>query len=121
MTTDGAFGLDGLVHGDALPGAFLSRGAVAATTMQTLGPWLLARVADGGREAVFTFETDERYARVRRVHGATASMMECRLSPAMTAAELAQAVARWAPSQSMAARVQTVAGGPRVTLALPTD
>ena len=120
MATEGAFGLSGATPSEHPPGPFLIVGGVA-TTLHTLGPWLAARVADGGREATFQFEADERFARVRRVHGSTSSMLECRLSPAMTASELAQAVLRWAPSQAMSARLLAGAGAVRVTLAMRSD
>jgi hypothetical protein len=49
-------------------------------------------------------------------------MLECKLPSPMTAAEIAQSLVRWAPSQSMTARVQPEAAGAiRVTLSLPTD
>lgn len=119
MATEGSFGLIGF------PSYELPLGPPAKTgsgLLQTLGSWALARVADGGREATFTVEADERFARVRRAHGGTASMLECRLPSPMTATEVAQALVRWAPSQSMTARVQPESGGAvRVTLSLPTD
>ncbi len=121
MATEGSFGLTGSSGEEH--SAVLFRGAAAGSgLLQTLGPWVLARVMDGGREATFTVEADERFARVRRVHGGTASMVECKLSAPVTAAELVQSLARWAPSQSMTARVQPeAAGAVRLTLSLPTD
>ena len=121
MATEGAFGLSGLPSYDLPPAPFLVA-SQGPGPLSTLGPWIAARVADGGREATFTVEADERFARLRRAFGATGSMLECRLTTPMTAAELAHAIVRWAPSQSMAARVQPEsAGAVRVTLSLPTD
>jgi hypothetical protein len=121
MATEGSFGLTGSSSYE-LPLVPFVTASPGPGALQALGSWVLARVLDGGREATFTIEADERFARVRRVHGATASMLECRLPAAMTAAELVQTLVRWAPSQSMSARVQPEAAGAlRLTLALPTD
>lgn len=121
MATEGSFGLIGSSSYE-LPLAPYQVTSPESGALQTLGPWVLARVLDGGREATFTVEADERFARVRRVHNGTASMLECRLPTPMTAAELVQTLVRWAPSQSMTARVQAEsAGAVRLTLALPTD
>lgn len=121
MATEGSFGLVGSTSYELSLAPFVTAGS-GPGMLQTLGAWMLARVLDGGREATFSVEADERFARVRRVHGATASMLECRLASPMTAAELVQTLAHWAPSQSMTARVQPEAGGAvRLTLSLPTD
>ena len=120
MPTEGSFGLTGSSY--ELPLAPFLTASVGAGAFQTLGSWMLARVIDGGREATFTIETDERFARVRRVHGSTASMIECKLASPMTALDVAQTMVRWAPSQSLSARVQTEASGAiRLILSLPTD
>ena len=121
MATEGSFGQTGFSSYE-LPLASFVAGSPGSGLLQTIGSWVLARVLDGGREATFTLEADERFARVRRVHGATASMLECKLPSPMTAVELAQSLVRWAPSQAMTARVQPeAAGAVRVTLSLPTD
>ena len=121
MATEGSFGLSGSSSYELSAAPFV-RAKLGAEALHTLESWVLARVADGGREATFSVEADERFARVRRVHGATASMLECKLPSPMTAVELAQSLVRWAPSQSMTARVQPeAAGAVRVTLSLPTD
>jgi hypothetical protein len=120
MATEGSFGQTSSHYEPSLS-PFVAASA-GSGLLQTLGSWALARVLDGGREATFAIEADERFARVRRVHGATASMIECKLPSAMTAADLAHALVRWAPSQSMTARLQSeAAGAVRVTLSLPTD
>lgn len=120
MATEGSFGLIGSTF--ELPLTPFVKAPAGSGLLHTLGSWVLARVADGGREATFSVEADERFARVRRVHGGTSSMLECRLPSPMTAAEVVQALVRWAPSQSMTARVQPDANGSaRVTLSLPTD
>ena len=128
MATEGSFGLSGSSSYElpvapfarAQSGALGASGAMGA--LQTLESWVLARVADGGREATFSVEADERFARVRRVHGATSSMIECKLPSPLTAAEIVQLLVRWAPSQSMSARVQPDGDrAVRVTLSLPTD
>ena len=121
MATEGSFGLTGSSSYELSRAPFVAA-SHGAGALQTLASWVLARVVDGGREATFTVEADERFARVRRVHGATASMIECRLPSPMTAADVVQSLVRWAPSQSLTARVQAdVAGAARVTLSLPTD
>ena len=121
MATEGSFGLIGSSSYE-LPRAPFLTAIPGSGTVQTLASWALARVVDGGREATFTVEADERFARLRRVHGATASMIECRLSAPMTAADLVQALARWAPSHSLAARVlPETSGAARISLSLPTD
>jgi hypothetical protein len=119
MATEGSFGQTSSYEPSLSPFAAAGGGA---GLLQTLGSWVLARVLDGGREATFSVEADERFARVRRVHGSTASMVECKLPSAMTAADVAHALVRWAPSHSMTARVQPEsASAVRVTLSLPTD
>ena len=121
MATEGSFGLSGSSSYE-LPVAPFMRAKLGAGALQTLESWVLARVSDGGREATFTVDADERFARVRRAHGNTSSMLEFKLPSPMTAAEIVQLLVRWAPSQSMAARVQSE--GERVvrlTLSLPTD
>lgn len=121
MATEGSFGLIGSSNYE-IPLGSLVAASPGSGLLHTIGSWVLARVVDGGREATFSLEADERFARVRRVHGATASMLECKLPSPMTAAEIAQSLVRWAPSQSMTARVQPEAAGAiRVTLSLPTD
>jgi hypothetical protein len=121
MATEGSFGLTASSTYE-IPLGNLVAGSPGSGLLHTIGSWVLARVVDGGREATFSLEADERFARVRRVHGATASMLECKLPSPMTAAEIAQSLVRWAPSQSMTARVQPeAAGAVRVTLSLPTD
>ena len=120
MATEGSFGLTGASYD--LPLAPFLTARTGSSALQALESWVLARVIDGGREATFTIETDERFVRVRRVHGSTASMLECKLPSPMTAADVAQTLVRWAPSQSMSARVQSeTAGAVRLALALPTD
>ena len=119
MATEGSFGQIGFPSYEMPVAPFAKAGS---GLLHILGSWALARVADGGREATFSVEVDERFARVRRVHGGTASMLEVRLPSPMSAGDVVQALARWAPSQSMAARVLPDAGGAaRVTLSLPTD
>ncbi|MBK6534903.1 MAG: hypothetical protein IPF99_36800 [Deltaproteobacteria bacterium] len=121
MATEGSFGLVGSSNYE-LPLVPFVTAPSGSEALQALGPWVLARVLDGGREATFSIEADERFARVRRVHGATASMLECKLPSPMTAADLVQTLVRWAPSQSMTARLQPeAAGAVRLTLSLPTD
>lgn len=121
MATEGSFGLSASSSHE-LPLAPFLTASPGAGVFQTLGSWMLARVADGGREAVFTVEADERFVRVRRIHGATASMLECKLPSPMTAVDVAKTLVRWAPSQSMTARVHgETSGAVRLTLSLPTD
>lgn len=83
--------------------------------------WLSARVLDAGHEATFSLETDDRFVRLRRVLGGTGSMLESRLAMPVTAGDLAQAVARWAPSAGLHARVQHDGGALRMTLTRPQD
>lgn len=83
--------------------------------------WLTARVHDAGHEAVFTVETDARFWRLRRAHGATASTIEARLPMTATPGDLAQAVARWAPSAGLAARVHADGAAVRVVLSRRQD
>ena len=90
MATEGSFGLTGSSTYE-IPLGNLVAASPGSGLLHTIGSWVLARVVDGGREATFSLEADERFARVRRVHGATASMLECKLPSPMTAAEIAQA------------------------------
>lgn len=83
--------------------------------------WLSARVVDGGHEASFTVEIHDGYLRLRRALGATGSMLESRLPLPVTAGDVAQAVARWAPSAGLHARVQHDGHALRLTLTRPQD
>ena len=119
MATEGSFGQIGFPSYE-LPMAPYSK--AGSGLLDILGSWALARVSDGGREATFSVGADERFAPVRRVHGGTASMLEVRLPSPMSAGDVVQALARWASSQSMTARLLPDAGNAaRVTLSLPTD
>lgn len=120
MASEGLSGLIGASND--LPLAPFLTARIGSSALHALESWMLARVIDGGREATFTIETDERFVRVRRVHGSTASMIECKLPSPMTAADVAQTLVRWAPSQSMSARVQPdTTGVVRLVVALRTD
>lgn len=83
--------------------------------------WLTSRVHDSGHEAVFTLESDATFWRLRRAHGATASTIEARLPSEATPGDLAQAVARWAPTAGLSARVHADGGAVRVTLSRRQD
>lgn len=83
--------------------------------------WLSARVVDGGHEASFSVEIHDGYLRLRRVLGGTGSMMEARVTSPVTAGDMAQAVARWAPSAGLQARVQHDGAALRMTLTRPQD
>jgi hypothetical protein len=99
-------------------GAVVGQGALVG---REVSQWLLARVSDGGHEASFTLETDERFLRLRRVVGGTGSMLEARLPMQVTAGDLAQAVARWAHSAGLHARVHHDGAALRMTLTRPQD
>ncbi len=119
MATEGSFGQIGFPSYELPVAPFAKAGS---GFLHVLGSWVLARVSDGGREATFSVEVDERFARVRRVHEGTASMVEVRLPSPMSASDVVQTLARWAPSQSMTARVLAdVGAAARVSLSLPTD
>lgn len=83
--------------------------------------WITARMQDGAPEAEFTLEADERFWRVRRAQGETISMLEARLPMPATAGDLGQAVARWAPTVGLSARVQHDGGVLRMTLSRMQD
>lgn len=93
----------------------------AALVGREVALWLSARVSDTGHEATFTIETDDRFVRLRRVLGGAGSMLESRIPMPVTAGDLAQAVARWAPSAGLHARVQHDGGALRMTLTRPQD
>lgn len=90
---------------------------------RNLGQWIQSRVADADHEATFAVEVDERYIRIRRIHGGSASMVEHPLTvgaPA-TAQEVVTAVTRWATSSGLIARTHTQFGPHAVTLQQRTD
>jgi len=99
-------------------GAVVGQGALVG---REVSQWLLARVSDGGHEASFTLETDERFLRLRRVIGGTSSMLEARLPTQVTAGDLAQAVSRWAHTAGLQARVHHEGAALRMTLSRPQD
>ena len=105
-----------LVHPSV--GAVAGQGALVG---REVAHWLTSRVHDAGHEAVFTLESDARFWRLRRTHGATASTIEARLPTQVTPGDLAQAVARWAPTAGLAARVHAEGGALRLTLSRPQD
>ncbi|MEZ4391355.1 MAG: hypothetical protein R3A48_09690 [Polyangiales bacterium] len=83
--------------------------------------WITSRMQDAGPEAEFTLEADERFWRLRRALGETSSMVEARLPVPATVGDLGQAVARWAPTVGLSARVQHEGGLLRMTLSRPQD
>jgi hypothetical protein len=105
-----------LVHPSA--GAVTGQGTLVG---REVAHWLSARVHDPGHEATFTLETDPRFWRLRRAVGSTASMIEARLPTSVTPGDLAQAVARWALSVGLSARVMAEGATFRLTLSRPQD
>lgn len=103
-------------------------GSLHATTPSVIhhdaGGWILAALADHHRELVLTVEADERFWRIRRTHGNTASLFEApvRHASASSARDIAAALARWAATAGLHARVHTDSADPvRVSLARHTE
>lgn len=107
MTTESHFGYGS--HASAALPSVIHRDALG---------WILAGIADGHREAMLSIEADERFWRLRRTHNNTASMFEAALTVPATARDVANAIARWAPSVGLTARVHVDdADNVRVSLA----
>lgn len=102
---------------EALAPATTHTGAhtAASAISRDAGQWMAARAADG-LEATFTVEVDERYWRLRRVHGATSSMFEARLHGALSAGDVTAAIVRWAVGAGFTVRSSHDDGVFRVTI-----
>lgn len=84
--------------------------------------WVVARLADDNGEASFLVEADERYWRLRRVLGDSASMYEDVLALPASVSDLAAALVRWAHAAGYAARVATEPDAPvKVVVARRAD
>lgn len=88
--------------------------AVAVISREA-GQWMLARAADG-LEATFTVDVDERFMRLRRGHGGSASLFEARLAGSLSTGDVTAAIARWAVGAGLSVRTSHDDGVFRVTL-----
>lgn len=95
------------------------QGAIAPLVGHDVSSWILARL-DGAQELTLDVEVDERFWRLRRELGASASVIELRLPVPLTGTEVAQAVLRWAAAEGLSARLEGEGLSTRVTL-LPAN
>ncbi len=107
---------EAFAHGTTPTGAHV----VASVITREAGQWMMARASDG-LEATFSVEVDERYWRVRRAHGATASMLETALPAPLSAGDLTAAIARWASGAGLTVRTSCEDGAWRITLTRHAD